>query len=38
MSKWLAWKVGKGDHVKLGEDPFIRGKEFYKSSPTIVTY
>ena len=38
MGKWLAWKIGNGNQVKLSEDQYIGGEGFYKLSPSIILY
>ena len=30
VGKWVAWKVGQGDRLRIGEDPWIACIENYK--------
>jgi hypothetical protein len=31
----VAWKIGKGNHVRLGEDPWIGATDNYILSPDL---
>ena len=35
IGNWLAWEIGNGRSVRIGEDPWEGAREDYKLSPTI---
>jgi len=37
IKRWLTWKVGSGQRILLGMDPFVGGGSFYKLSDNIVS-
>ena len=36
VGKWIAWSVGNGKEVRVGEDPWVGEGEIYKLSFSII--
>ena len=36
VKEWVAWNPGNGRQIRLGEDPFVGGVDFYKLFEGIV--
>jgi hypothetical protein len=36
IGNWLVWKIGKGDKVQIGLDPWIGCKESYKIPSHLI--
>jgi hypothetical protein len=38
IKQWLAWKIGSGNQVIIGKDPFIGDSTYYKLSPPLIHF
>ena len=38
IGNWIAWKIGNGRSVRLGEDPWVGAREDHKFPISVITH
>ena len=38
IGSWLSWKIGNGRSVRIGQDPWVGGKEFVSFSDNMICH
>ena len=36
LGRWLSWKIGRGDAIKIGIEIFVSGEESYQLSSLLI--